>query len=269
MPNLILNIITAVSRELNIYLIDHELRKIKNLDVRWYLIYDGISMTSIKIPEDIKYYHAEISNPKKRDSSGAVQKNIALSKITEGWIYVLDDDNSIHPNFEKEFSNAIKKYPNKKAFVFSQVNYKNKIMISSKQVRETTTKMPFENWAVDAGGYVIHYDLVKKTNARYLEFKHESDRYFWKYIIENCLNEIEFIDKPCFLYNALRYERHKEGHMSHNPYSQEEQRAFLHVKKNRINYKFKITKNIIKTIKIRIKNMIKKRIENSIKQIKI
>ena len=114
MLNPILNIITAVSRELNLYYIEYELRKIKNLDIRWYLVFDGISMTSLKIPKDIKYYHAEISNPKKRDSSGAVQKNIALSKITEGWIYALDDDNSIHPNFEKEFLNAIKKYPNKK-----------------------------------------------------------------------------------------------------------------------------------------------------------
>lgn len=258
MPNPILNIITAVSRELNIYLIAHELRKIKNLDVRWYLIYDGISMTSINIPKDIKYYHAEISYPIKRDFSGAVQKNIALSKIIEGWIYVLDDDNSIHPNFEKEFLNAIKKYPNKKAFVFSQINYKNKIMISSNEVKKTTTKMSFENWAVDAGGYVVHYDLVKKTNARYFEFKHESDRYFWKYIIENCLTEIEFIDKPCFLYNALRYERHKEGNMSHNPYSREEQKVFLHSVKNKINNKLKINKNIIKLIKVKMKNMLKK-----------
>lgn len=264
MPNPILNIITAVSRELNIYSIEHELRKIKNLDVRWYLIYDGISMTSLKIPEDIKYYHAEISNPKKRDSSGAVQKNIALSKITEGWIYVLDDDNSIHPNFAKEFLNATKKYPNKKAFVFSQVNYKNEVMISSIAVKETTTKMPFENWAVDAGGYVVHYDLVKKTNAKYLEFSHESDRHFWKFIVKNHLDEIEFINKPCFFYNALRHERHIEGNMSQNPYTKEEQRALLHIKK-----KYKLKKNIINTIKRRIKNMIEINFENSIKQIKI
>ena len=250
MLNPILNIITAVRRELNLYYIEYELRKIKNLDIRWYLVFDGISMTSLKIPKDIKYYHAEISNPKKRDSSGAVQKNIALSKITEGWIYALDDDNSIHPNFEKEFLNAIKKYPNKKAFVFSQVNYKNEITISSKAVRETTTKMPFENWAVDAGGYVIHYDLIKKTNARYLEFTHESDRHFWKYIVKNCLDKIEFIEKECLLYNALRYERHKEANMSHNPYTKEEQRSFLHnMNSRKPNYDFPIFKEKIKSNK--------------------
>ena len=252
MLNPILNIITAVSRELNLYYIECELKKIKNLDIRWYLIFDEISMTSLKIPKDMKYYYAEIYNHKKRDSSGAVQKNIALSKITEGWIYVLDDDNSIHPNFAKEFLNATEKYPNKKAFVFSQVNYKNEIMISSKTVKETTTKMPFENWLVDAGGYVVHYELVKKTNARYLEFTHESDRHFWKYIVKNCLNEIEFIDKECFLYNALRYERHSEAHMCHNPYKQEEQISLLHTKNSkkpnhefpRFKEKIKINKNI-------------------------
>lgn len=233
MTNPILNIITAVSRELNIYYIEYELRKIKNLDIRWYLIFDGISMTSLKIPEDIKYYYAEICTLEKRDCSGATQKNIALSKITEGWIYVLDDDNSIHPNFAKEFSNAIEKYPNKKTFVFSQINYKNEVMISSFAVKETTTKIPFEYWAVDAGGYVVHYDLVKKTGAKYLEFTHESDRHFWNYIVKNCLDEIEFIDKECFLYNALRYERHTEGNMSHNPYTNEERTSLLHTKNSK------------------------------------
>ena len=103
-------------------------QKIKNLDLRWYLIFDATSMTSIKIPQDIKFYHAEIAPNDKKDTSGAVQKNIALSKITEGWVYALDDDNIIHPNFPMVFLNALNKFPDKKAFVFSQANYKNDII---------------------------------------------------------------------------------------------------------------------------------------------
>ena len=92
---------------------EEELQKIKNLDLRWYLIFDATSMTSIRIPQDIKFYHAEIAPNDKKDTSGAVQKNIALSKITEGWVYALDDDNIIHPNFPMVFLNALNKFPDK------------------------------------------------------------------------------------------------------------------------------------------------------------
>lgn len=224
----ILNIITAVSRENNLYFIQEELNKINSLEIRWHLIFDGTSMTSLKIPQDINFYHAEISNNDRKDYSGAVQKNIALSRVKEGWVYALDDDNIVHPNFPKTFIKAINNHPNKKAFVFSQTNFKNQVIIPSFLAKRTIEGIPFQNWAIDTAGYVVHYDLIKKTNARYLEFVHESDRHFWRHIVENCKDEIEFIDEIAAYHNALRYSRHPDDNLCHRPYNQYEKMMLLH-----------------------------------------
>ena len=239
MSNPILNIITAVSREVNLYYIQDELNKINSLDIRWYLVFDKTCMISTKIPQDLNYYHAEISNNDRNDSSGSIQKNIALSQIQEGWIYCLDDDNILHPNFPSCFNMAIKKFPDKKAFVFSQTNYANQIIISGKEAKKTISGLPFENWAIDAGGYVVHSDIVKKYNARYKEYVHESDRYFWKCLVDNCPEQIEFFDEIAAYHNALRYEKHIDGCMAQTPYSPETKNMLFHSKNGkRPNYQF-------------------------------
>lgn len=236
----LLNIITAVSRENNLYYIQDNLNKIKEINIRWYLIFDKTCMTSLKIPQDLKFYHAEISYNNRNDSSGSIQKNLALSKIQDGWIYCLDDDNIIHPNFEKCFIKSLQKNPEKKAFVFSQCNYKHNVIISAEVARKTVQNLDFKNWAIDAGGYVVHSDIVREHNAKYKEYVHESDRHFWKSIVENCTDKIAFIDNVATYHNGLRYPRHPDGCLAQVPYSQHERTMMLHSNKGgRPNYQYK------------------------------
>jgi len=51
---------------------------------------------------------------------GNAQRNLALDAIGDGWVYFLDDDNAIHPDFYRLLLAAMKAQPAKLAFAFDQ-----------------------------------------------------------------------------------------------------------------------------------------------------
>jgi len=223
----ILNIITAGSRIENLYKMEYNIKtRIKDFDVRWYVVFDKFKLYN-KIPSDINFYHAEIIDGPKADISGAIQKNRALELITEGWVYALDDDNKIHPDFNKTLSDAIYFFPNANGFVFSQMHHKGRNRIKIRVPKGNRMKSGKELWGdtdahdtfpdigpIDAACYVVNIETVKKSNAQYKPFVYESDRWFFKSIYNKGLI---YIDKEATYYNALRYENHPEYPLSHNP----------------------------------------------------
>jgi hypothetical protein len=84
------------------------------------------------LPRDLDVYHAETIDGGRADCSGAIQKNKALELIQEGWIYVLDDDNKIHPDFNKSLKEAIFFFPKSEIFVFNQIYQTGKPRIISR-----------------------------------------------------------------------------------------------------------------------------------------
>ena len=91
-----LNIITACSRQKNLSTIFRSI----NFDLvdNWFIVYDTSKSRSynfmFKTYEKIKELECDQSGV-----CGHPQINYALDLITSGFVYILDDDNLIHPNF--------------------------------------------------------------------------------------------------------------------------------------------------------------------------
>jgi len=56
------------------------------------------------------------------DGRADMARNVdaALSNIGDGWVWILDDDNSVHPSFFRRLEEEIAAHPDKEAIVFSQ-----------------------------------------------------------------------------------------------------------------------------------------------------
>lgn len=221
----ILNVITAGSRIENLYKIQHNLKtRIKDFETRWYVIFDRQRMYC-SIPLDLDFYYTEIVDGNTPDCSGAIQKNRALDMIEEGWIYALDDDNKIHPDFNKSLREALFFFPKAEGFVFTQITHLGKRRILSQVPMKQNVvvlweknKMKIQNTfpemgPIDAGQYVVNASMVKKHNARYKPFVYDSDRHFFNSLYNK--NGMVYIDKPVVYYNALRYDVHPDFRLTH------------------------------------------------------
>jgi glycosyltransferase involved in cell wall biosynthesis len=220
----ILNIITAGSRVENLYKMEHSIKtRIKDFEVRWYIIFDRHRIYS-EIPLDVDFYHAETIDGGKADCSGAIQKNRALELIEEGWIFTLDDDNKIHPDFNKTLKEAIFFFPKAEIFVFTQAYHtgqpriivetprKEKKPLWEKNKMTVQSTFP-EMGPIDAGQYVVSKKIVKETGAKYKPFVYDSDRHFFRTLYK--MPGAIYIDKPVTYYNALRYEVHPDFRLTH------------------------------------------------------
>lgn len=95
----ILNIITPCCRPQNLKSLFKSIQKPKNTEVYWYIIYD----LGIKVERDLPKQYNGINIIQhfsdKKSISGNNLRNWALDQITEGFVYLLDDDNIFNPNF--------------------------------------------------------------------------------------------------------------------------------------------------------------------------
>lgn len=114
-----LNFITALIRPENLEIILQSITDTIKCDWRWYTVGDLKVNSSIinKIhPNQIIMYA-----PEKHDhylDCGNTPRNIALDSIKDGWVYILDDDTVLHPNFFNCFTRGIKYYPGSAGYTF-------------------------------------------------------------------------------------------------------------------------------------------------------
>lgn len=81
-----LTIITPCSRPKNL----HRMHKSIPQGVRWIIVFD-MDRCDIKIPNAEHYFYKE-------HAYGYPQTNFALDMIKDGYVYFLDDDNTVHPD---------------------------------------------------------------------------------------------------------------------------------------------------------------------------
>jgi len=103
-----LTIITACSRKNNLKRVSESI----NFDLTdsWIIVYDSFKVGDSELlfvnnPNIKEYYH---------DTSGSrygnSQKNFGLELVHTGFVYFLDDDNIMHPNFWKILSSLDQEY---------------------------------------------------------------------------------------------------------------------------------------------------------------
>ena len=114
---------------------------------------------------------------------------------TEGYVYVLDDDNVMMPEFLTALDAAEKKNP--PAVVF---RLRNKPQWGSPTIQpgEAVGKIDFAN-------YIVRLDVIRELKV-YCPFSdsHDADGELFNDILHHYDGEIEYLDSVCGVYNGLK-----------------------------------------------------------------
>ncbi|MEZ6067181.1 MAG: glycosyltransferase family A protein [Planctomycetaceae bacterium] len=95
--------------------------RLLSFDVRWHCVADSQKVKYKSNGIRCEWGECDIQGV------GGPQRNVALDRITEGWVWFLDDDNIPHPDFDRQMVRAIADHPDAAAFVFSQDTLNGKV----------------------------------------------------------------------------------------------------------------------------------------------
>lgn len=157
-----LHIITPVSRIENLPRLWHSIEAgLRATPVAWWCLFDErFGPVPPRPPWSQVHYWGPGSG--QTGAVGYAARNWALERITGGWLYFLDDDNLIHPEFEDAFIEARHLHPHAGWFLFDQVAADGTLL------REA--QCPPSVGHVDLGQAVIRRDILQG-------FRFQEDRY--------------------------------------------------------------------------------------------
>jgi hypothetical protein len=203
-----LAIITPCSRVKNLYHLEVSIG-FHSESTTWFICYDREI-----IPSDGLYYGVHINfnyyqnhfgvminqTAIKGGVSGNLQRNRALDELKkenfDGWVYILDDDNILHPDFFTEINKLITNNPEARGFIFAQEGVSDgKIWI-----RKNTSDNIKVNY-IDQAQFILHTDLIK--DKRYQQ-RYEADGIFIDEIYQEHKDKIIISDEVLCYYNFLR-----------------------------------------------------------------
>jgi len=157
---------------------------------QWIIVYD----TS----KDRTYPHLYEGNPKilevecNAGISGNPQRNYGLSLVTDGYIYFLDDDNIIHPEF---WNTIYKELINRTTTPFYTCN----------QIREKEGRTLYGNTIaignVDTAMFLVHKKHIGAI--QWAENKYDADGYFIRDIARNNPGAHQYINTIAAYYNHI------------------------------------------------------------------
>jgi hypothetical protein len=194
---IIFNIIIAGSRPYNLPFVFKSIEKFITPDINYkiWLIFD---VDPVDIDNKILNYCNNVpnlsiffakNNLNKKNIGGHASKNYALSLITDGWVYQLDDDNLIHPLFFKRIAEYINNYPDKELFLFSQ---KDRLFPENNE--------DVRAGIVDTAMYVIKRDLI---GDHQIPLEYGGDGHFLQNLYENNIEKSLIIKEILCYYNQL------------------------------------------------------------------
>ena len=195
----LLNIITRCSRPQNLYKVKESIFNNQKFDIKWYVIFDTSNLGQID-----SQILSSISNsaiikfiPSASGDHGHQLINMCLDEIKEGFIYVLDDDNILHENFQERISYFIDN-SDKRGFIFNQkVGGKDFSGLDIRIASPENTKVSH----IDMAQFVLKRDLIE--NHR-LEFgKYIADGIFIENLYNQKSSDFLFIDEILCYYNWI------------------------------------------------------------------
>jgi hypothetical protein len=186
-----LSIITACSRQKNLLKMMGSINF--NLVDQWIIVYDTSKSRS--------YLHIFEKYPKIKEVDcntpgvcGHPQINYALDMITEGFVYILDDDNLIHPNFWNVFPTLDINY----IYTWDQVRNYN---IATK--KDTVLKGGnISRGEIDTAQFIVPIKYIGQT--RWVVDKRFGDFNFINEIYSNYKSNFKYIQNKCAFWNRLQ-----------------------------------------------------------------
>jgi hypothetical protein len=113
---MILNVVTAVTRPGNLARIQASLEAVRVCAVRWFVAFDTKKV--ISPPRVPCYWQGSCPGT----LGGGEPKTLGTHAVEAGWVYVLDDDNIMHPGLAGALLRAVESHPEARGFVFAQVH---------------------------------------------------------------------------------------------------------------------------------------------------
>lgn len=161
----ILHIVTPVSRPDNLPRLYRSIRLgFRHTLPAWWVIFDP-QVPSPPLPTDWRHIGFWGVGPGHRGAVGYPQRNWALDQIGSGWVYFLDDDNLIHPNLEKAWSEALLACPGRAWYIFRQVRADGSLYLAP--------HCPPRVGAIDVGQVLIRREAL--GTWRFEEHRYDAD----------------------------------------------------------------------------------------------
>jgi predicted O-methyltransferase YrrM len=156
-------------------------------NLRWIIVHDRP-----REPEEMPGWVEQHTIEAADSVAGKAQLNFAVGLIQSGWVWVLDDDNLVHPNFAVSLRDMLLAHPEAKAFVFPQQQREGTRFAAPQLMREC---------AVDQAQFVIRRDFIGA--ARY-PLRYTGDGGFVAQLYAREPGAFRFGAVPAVYYNALR-----------------------------------------------------------------
>jgi len=194
------NIITRCSRTKNLLKIKESIFK-NDSNIVWWIYFDTTILKDIDAEllselqsDNIKLFFKKSS----QNDYGHAFVNDFIDKISNGWVYVLDDDNILHEDFIKTITDKIKENPDKKAFIFNQkVDGKDFTKLDIRVAKPENMKSQL----IDMAQFILRRDLIGEIRLKLEDYK--ADGYFIEEIYKKSPKEFFFINQILCYYNFL------------------------------------------------------------------
>lgn len=178
-----ISIITPCSRQANLPKL-YESIDFNRID-QWVIVYDTSNKTYKKLYEG----HPKIKEVECQGGiSGNPQRNYGLTLVDDGFIYFLDDDNIIHPNFWKILDGL----EHTKFYTFDQLRNKNGQILYGNNVRVGS---------IDTAMFIVHKSHI--GDIQWINNRYDADGYFISEILDKNKSSHAYINSIGCYYNFI------------------------------------------------------------------
>jgi hypothetical protein len=135
------------------------------------------------------------ADPERQSVGGQSIKNTMLDQISDGWVYILDDDNICHPDLFRTLRRVADGFPGTAMIAVSQ-------QFTNGHVRVAHAGM-LRSSHVDAGQVIVRREAIGDWR---IPEHYCGDGDFIERLAGMCAGRVVFVTKPAAYYNYLRAE---------------------------------------------------------------
>lgn len=194
------NIITRCSRTKNLLKVKDSIFN-QSGNVIWYVYFDTTILKDIDAELLSELQDDRIKLFFKKSIPGDYGHqfiNDAINNISNGWVYILDDDNILHEDFISNLTKYISENPNKKAFIFDQkVDGKDFTKLNIRLAKPENMKVQH----IDMAQFLLKRDLISDKRLKLGDYK--ADGYFIEDVYKSSPEDFFFINQILCYYNYL------------------------------------------------------------------
>ena len=194
------NIITRCSRTKNLLKVKDSIFN-QSSNVIWFIYFDTFILKDIDAELLSELQSDKIKLFFKKSIPGDYGHqfiNDAINNISNGWVYILDDDNILHEDFFSNLTTKIKENSNKKAFIFDQkVGGKDFSGVDIRVANPENVKVGH----IDMAQFLLKRDLIGEMRLKLGEYK--ADGYFIEDVYKSNPEDFFFFNQVICYYNYL------------------------------------------------------------------